>query len=312
MRFLFGLGQYLHPSDKSHRVLARVAVESGVGFHFCFDYPGAARFVRKTTSRSERGESAFMARVPCFDINLLRREVDRTLRDLDIENIETLQLWGGNEVFDSWDQESELHMALCSLREQGKIRTFVPQLYFDQTSAIPTERKHHSFAFYGSALGLHVDSELVGQLEHGKSIAMAAFGGLAGKTAPKFVSIEEREIWLGLQSRLGWNGFCLAALSCFDFIETAVGSTARIERLATIVDYLQAPPAPSRSEQEAITCVAIRSYQGGHSSVKNPRLRWLEDSRKLRSKTMKAKQFAYYQAGRWAPAKKIVDIFLGR
>lgn len=311
MEFLLGLGKFFHAGDKQHRALARGIVESKLGFHFCLDYPGAAKFVRKTTSRSERNELAFMARVPCFDSELLVRETDETLKSLDIECITTLQLWGGDEVFDCWNEETDLHVALSRLKREGKIHSFVPQLYFDQTSKIRDSHKNLPFAFYGSPLGFHIDPEILFRLSGGGSIAMAVFGSLDRTSNPKFVSIEERKTWLDLRARLGWNSFCLATLSCFTFVGTAVGSTTRLGRLAEIVAHLRSPPALSQIEQQTIRNVAIRNFQNDHLAVKDARQRWSRNSAKMRSTGMAAKSLAYYQVGRWPAAKTLVDFFRG-
>jgi hypothetical protein len=95
MQFHFGLGKFFTTFDKTHKTIIRKVVENNFGIHYCLDYPGSGQFFKKMTTANERSNIKAITRVPCFDVEILNNEVDLTLSTLGIEQIDTLQLWGG-------------------------------------------------------------------------------------------------------------------------------------------------------------------------------------------------------------------------
>ena len=226
MEFHFGLGKYFSPLERDHRTVFRKAIEAGFGVHYCLDYPGASRFFRRNTSKGDRSRIEVIARVPAFDAAVTESEVDLTLRQLRIERIEVLQLWGGDEVFAMHAPDSPLRATLERLQRAGKIGSWLPQLYHDQTVRARQQAiAVRSFAFYGSPLALHIDEQLL-QTPLRDGVCMSCFGGVERGNKPTFRSPSAAALWDRLVAQRGWNGFCLAYVESLGFVGRAVGPPA--------------------------------------------------------------------------------------
>lgn len=205
---------------------------------------------------------------------------------------------------------SDLYNFLIGLQNLGKIRTFVPQLYFDQSFAIDSGNPHSSFALYASAVGIHMDPALARQPDLSDLIAISAFGSVDRQVVPKFISSDEAVLWKSIKERLGWNQFCLAALDSFGYFTAAVGTTRRVDRLNSVIAFLGQRPDISVEEKEVLREVALRSFSREHPSVVDAEKRWRKDSRRLRSPLMAAKQWAYFQSGKVKLTRILADLIL--
>ena len=293
MKFHLGLGRYFSPLEHKNRIVIRKAIEAGFGVHYCLDYIGSSRFFRMNTSRSERSRIEVIARVPGFDPKITVSEVEMTLRKLDIEKIEVLQIWGGREVYDMYLEGTPLLTTLERLRCEGKIGSFIPQLYYDQT--VEVQRKQlpvRSFAFYGSPLALHIDEGLLGaKLQD--AVCMSCFGGVEQGNAPRFGSESAASLWETLVAERHWNAFCLAYVESLGFVSRAVGTTGSAEHMDEIIKYFLSPTPLDQIQALEIQRVALDSCRRDHVAPTEAAQRWHREQRNFRAASTEFRHLAH-------------------
>jgi hypothetical protein len=315
MKFHFGLGKFFSVYDKKNNQIMRQVIENNFGIHYCLDYPGSGKFFRHNTSKNERDSIKAITRVPCFDTDILKDEVDLTLNELDIGKIDTLQLWGGKEVFDCYDENSKLFSTLSLLQEQGKINSFLPQMYYDQTVQLSSQNnnKLKSFAFYGSPVGMHISEELIKSNTIENSIAMSIFGGVDKNVVPKFSSNEEEEYWKYLINNYSWTEICLSHLESFNFINRVVGTTGNIKHFQEIIDYFNDNNSnPVNNKPELLQNISIQSCTKEHMAVENAQERWTLNHERLRSGKTYYKSLGYYYIRKYQWLHKFINFILRR
>ena len=293
MKFHLGLGKYFSPLERKNRTVIRKAVEAGFGVHYCLDYVGSARFLRLNTSRAERSKIEVIARVPGFDPTITESEVEMTLRKLDIEKVEILQIWGGQEVYSMYSEGSPLLTTLERLRSAGKIGTFMPQLYYDQTVEVrKKDIPASSFAFYGSPLALHIDAQLPSDRLR-DSVCMSCFGGVEQGNAPVFGSASSATLWQTLVSERHWNAFCLAYVESLRFVSRAVGTTGNPEHMDEIINYFESPRPLDEVQAMEIQRIALDSCRRDHMAPTEAEHRWHREHRNFRATSTEARHLAH-------------------
>ena len=314
LKFHLGLGSFFCAYDKSNNAVMRQVVEAGMGIHYCLDYPGSSIFFKKNTSKWERSNINVISRVPCFDTGVMKNEVDLTLKELDIGQVRTLQLWGGSEVFDCYKVGSELHQSLVSLQKEGKINNFLPQLYYDQTTLLAQQFKKQitPFAFYGSPVGLHIDERLIKTNDVSNSIAMSIFGGVDKGVPPSFTSSEEKEYWETLMAEYSWTEICLMNLQSFGFISNVVGSTGKAERMKEIINFFDDEKIMKSMDFSILNKISIQSCTREHMAVVDAQARWNANHERLRSNKVFAKSLFYFYVRKYPRLHKLIDLAAGR
>lgn len=314
MKFHLGLGNFFCQYDSSHKSVMRQVVEAKMGIHYCLDYPGSGAFYRKVTTIQERANIDTITRVPCFDINVLKREVDLTLKALDVEQIGVLQLWGGDEVFDCYNKTSELYQALISLTKSGKIKRFLPQLYYDQTERLITNVSETKtpFAFYGSPIGLHVNPTLLNANNVSNSVAMSIFGGVDRGALPNLFTDEERDYWEFLNHNYSWIEICLMNLNSFKFVSNAVGTTGNAKRMGEIVRFFEDNNTIEPIDCSLLNKISLQSCTQEHMSVNDAEARWNANYKRLRSNKVYVKSLIYFYLKKNKLLHRLVDITTGR
>ena len=314
LKFHLGLGSFFCVYDKSNNSVMRQVVEAGMGIHYCLDYPGSSIFFKKNTSKWERSNIDVISRVPCFDTDVMKNEVALTLKELDIGQVETLQLWGGSEVFDCYKVGSELHQSLVSLQNEGKINNFLPQLYYDQTTRLAQnfEKQITPLAFYGSPVGLHIDERLIKKNDVSNSIAMSIFGGVDKGVSPSFTSSEEKEYWDALIAEYSWTEICLMNLQSFGFISNVVGSTGKAERMKEIIHFFDDKKTIESMDFPILNKISIQSCTQEHAAVVNAQATWNTNHERLRSNKVFAKSLVYFYVKKYRWLHKLVNFVAGR
>ena len=311
MKFHFGLGKFFTTFDKSHRDVMRMSIEAGFGIHYCLDYPGSGQFFKKMTSARERSSVKAITRVPCFNIDVLHSEVDLTLKTLGLEQIDTLQLWGGDEVFDIFNTDSVLYRELLILKKEGKINNFLPQLYYDQTIKLnDIVQANTPFVFYGSPVGLHVNKNILESKDLKHSIAMSIFGGVDKLVKPIFDNDDELEYWNQIKEKYSWTEICLMNLKNFEWIEKVVGTTGSKKHMEEIVSYFLNQPKIENAD--LLNKISIQSCSQEHMAVQNAEKRWLENNKRLRSKKVYIKSLAYHYIKKNNAIHNVIDKLTGR
>lgn len=314
MKFHLGLGKFYTKLDKEHRNVMRMSVEAGFGIHYCLDYPGSSKFFKSMTSKQERAEIETITRVPCFDTEILKSEVDLTLKSLDIDQIGTLQLWGGVEIMDCYNTNSNLYETLMSLKENGKINSFVPQVYYDQSSLLLEKSINTaSIAFYGSPLGIHLSKELISKNILTDSIAMSIFGGIDLGNNPVLLTEEEKNFWYNLTSKYSWTDISLLTLESFGFIQRVVGATGSTKHMSEIINYFNNTTFTDFDiNSEMLKKIAIQSCSKNHMAPSDAKERWINNHDRLRSTEVFVKSLAYHYIKKNKTIQNSIDTLFNR
>jgi hypothetical protein len=217
-------------------------------------------------------------------------------------------------VFNCYDENSQLFSTLSLLQEQGKINSFLPQMYYDQTVILANQNnnKLKSFAFYGSPLGMHISEKLIKSGTISNSIAMSIFGGVDNNIAPKFSTNEEEEYWKYLINNYSWAEICLSHLESFDFITRVVGTTGNIRHFQEIIDYFNDNSDKINNRPQLLQNISIQSCTKEHKAVENAQERWTLNHERLRSDKTYYKSLGYYYIKKNKWLHKLTDYILRR
>ena len=288
MKFHFGLGGYFSPFEKEHREALRRSIEASFGIHYCLDYTASDNFFRNNTTRNERTKTSLISRVPAFDTAILRKEVESTLRSLDMEKIDYLQLWGGLEVLDCYNPESNLYSVLKELQREGKVCNFLPQLYYDQTIKLKTISNLEepiSFAFYGSPKGLHINKDVLTSSNINNCIALSIFGGVDKNAMPQINTEQQKEAWERLNINLNWASLCLSYLESLKFVSCVVGTTRKVKHIEEIVDFFINKENILDTDLLLLQEIAIQSCTQEHKGPIDAGVRWNNEHKVFRAKS---------------------------
>jgi hypothetical protein len=245
------------------------------GIHYSSHYLGSDHFFKRFTTRTDRNRISIIAKVPCFNSKILIDEVNKVLRKLDIECIDVLQLWGGNEVLESLNPSSQLYFDLQTLKYNGKIKTFLPQLYYQQTiKLIDKTIKKASIAFYGSPFGIDIYHDVLKSNILSNSVAMHIHGGGDFSTDPVFVNDLQQRSWYALKNKYGKSTFSLAYLSSLNFISKVVGSTRNISHFEEIINFFRNETTFTESEKILTQQVAIQNSRFNYGAPLNVENTW--------------------------------------
>lgn len=234
---------------------------------------------------------------------------------MDVGQIDTLQLWGGEEVFDCYDENSELFSILLLLKEQGKINSFLPQMYYNQAVELAklNNDKLKSFAFYGSPVDMHISEKLIKSDTISNSIAMSIFGGVDKNVMPALITQEEKDYYEYLKQNYSWTEISLSHLNSFNFINRVVGTTGDLKHFSEIVNYFNDNKAEMiNTHPELLHKISIQSCTKEYMSVNDSKQRWESNYSRLRSDKTYYKSLIYFYIKKSQWIHKSVDFIFGR
>jgi aryl-alcohol dehydrogenase-like predicted oxidoreductase len=243
--------------------------------------------------------------------------VNQTLKNLDIEKIDVLQLWGGNEVFDSLDQESQLFADLQALKDAGKINTFLPQLYYTQTIELAKRNIALApIAFYGSPFGIDISPDALDKTNLAGSVAMHIHGGGDFATVPVFISELQKRNWYLLKNELSKSTFSLAYLSSLGFVSKVVGSTRNNAHFDEVVQFFRSKNTLAATDKILTQQVAIQNCRTDNEGPTNVGNTWPVRQRGIRARITYLRYLGAFHAAKhkrlhnYLKALKIIPMIL--
>jgi aryl-alcohol dehydrogenase-like predicted oxidoreductase len=255
-RFIYGttrLGDAALPFDERVRV-ARAAMDHGVWFHTSHQYGDALSVLRAAFDQDRARVPRLICKIGWNSVEEVRATVDQLTREVGVDHMDIGQLCLNGELAEDFARGGASVRQLEDLRREGRVGRYLLQV-FPWTSRVALAALRGGFArglvdgyiFYLNPLQRFADNPLWDLLRETGSpiIAMRTVAGgnvhdlrdVPGAAWKDYLRVRAGEVApLFERSQLAsWPEFCLRFVHGLPGVCASVGSTARPDRLAELV-----------------------------------------------------------------------------
>ncbi len=184
--------------------VARQAMEKDVWFHSSRAYGhgdgGTFKVLKQAFAEAPGQIPKMMFKVACESAELIRGDVDFTLKTLGLPKMEIAQLAGTShdkrDIVDDFLREGPMFQTCRQLKEQGLVDKFVFEIFYsysaDGLKAV-THDLFDGYIFYYSLLERQVSNEIWAQLE-ARNLPILSLRPLAGAFLSNGPKVQERKL----------------------------------------------------------------------------------------------------------------------